>query len=442
MSSERCTVIIKTGRRSGRKCGRTSCIYHKPDIPESITSSTESISDSSTESISDSSLPDLSTTITPPLPEPLPNTVIPTNSPICVPLVVSVPPVVCVPPVSSLSAKFMSLFYKAQDRLDDLESVITSAELDNGLRTSVKPAEWSSEKPSVKMYSDKCILFFHTRTTGLPPPDSILPENTIAWEACRLVDISWQIFSPTCELVSEQYFLIRSEHAELCQHGILIQTLFDVLYNSFSDFSIGTIVSHDIHTDDRLILSELYRLLPSNTVSTLLDKWKNIRRECTMDMAKYLGVSEKNIDISLLYELCFGNRPETKENVSETDWCSQLYFWLRDHSIKRTYLSVHGKDKDVVKHLGAKWDQDSNLWYILTCHRFSKHVNQWFPFSSISIPLFERKKLNPSVSHSIDIQPNDKELMRFLGAVEINEKWYIPVGNAFHSYISLWCQSV
>jgi hypothetical protein len=286
-------------------------------------------------------------------------------------------------------------------------------------------------------------MVFHTRTSGLPPPDSIQPENTIAWEACRLVDISWQIFSPTSELLSEQYFVIRSEHDELSKKGLLIHLLFDILYNVFTEHQIGTLVSHDIRFDDRVILSELFRLLPSNNAKTVLDKWKNIRRECTMNMAKYLGVCEKNIEHSVLYELCIGQNSNKKENISltNTDSCSQIYFWLRDHSIKRTYLSVHFKDKDIVKHLGAKWDQDSKLWYILTCHRFSKHLHKWFPFSAISIPIFERQTLNSSGSHSIEIKKEDEELMRFLGAVEIKDKWYIPVGNVFHSYIALWCQT-
>lgn len=514
-SSIRCKTIIKFGPRSGKKCGRKYCIYHKPQsVHDSFTSSdimNEPVDDppvicpsirissispmcpsssvsfpslsSLPESVFNESLPDLSC----PLPtheapdligplhesdtesivyekdfEVVDENEVSGNKPDEVVLSDIPKPVTKVDRfVDSANQRMDQLV----DHLDDIEAGVT--DLQNHISAlkhpsspdteNVKPAEWCSAGPVVKIYSDKCIMVFDTETTGLPP-DNVPPQNLLEWQVCRLVEISWMIFSPTGVILSTHHALVRPDgftipedatqihgisHADAYENGISIYQMFRMLADTFAEYNIGTLVAHNVRFDDRVVLSELTRYAHSLPNSTLLDTWKGLTKECTMGMAKFLGVSGKNMKLAVLYEKCFDKKPEgtAHTSISDTKWCSEIYFWLRDHSTKRTYLSVHYDDKDIVKYLGARWDSESKLWYVLTCHRFSKHLMKWFPLTKVTQPLLERPKAFSEVDMSVEVPTKDEEVMRFLGAMEANGKWYIPVGNVFHQYMTFWFQS-
>jgi DNA polymerase III epsilon subunit-like protein len=64
----------------------------------------------------------------------------------------------------------------------------------------------------------------------------------------------------------------------------------------------------------------------------------------------------------------------------DTLLCSQLYHILKKKGIsnQRTDLQTLYQDKDIIKHLGAKWDAGQKKWYIYDSDPFSFYVKKLF----------------------------------------------------------------
>ena len=199
------------------------------------------------------------------------------------------------------------------------------------------------------------IIIIDTETTGLFNRNAS-PENYELFNNSRMVEIAWEIYKPTGELITRESYLIKPEgyiipDNVIAIHGITnemantygksIQDVFERLNNLLKD--VSTIIAHNFSFDNAIILAELYRLHDKsdglNLYNNMIYDWMIKEHKCTMMMSKNImgeGTCKwyKLID---LYRICFNEEPSgvLHRAAADVDICAKIYF----HLLRRTIIS-------------------------------------------------------------------------------------------------------
>jgi hypothetical protein len=200
---------------------------------------------------------------------------------------------------------------------------------------------------------DNNIIVIDTETTGLFSRNAN-PEHYNMFDNARMVEIAWEVYNNTGELINRESYLIipygfTIPESSINIHGITnemahtngvnIQFVFERLEILLKD--IHTIVAHNFSFDNAIILAELYRL---NDVSDGLNKfnnliydWQSKNHKCTMMMSMY--IIDKNHakwhKLNALYKICFNCEPDGTLHRAAADVaiCAKIYFYLLRRSI-------------------------------------------------------------------------------------------------------------
>jgi DNA polymerase III epsilon subunit-like protein len=256
--------------------------------------------------------------------------------------------------------------------------------------TDIKEPELKYENdPEVTRNVKTLVCIFDTETTGLPPYKPITNSNEwprMVQFACKIYDKGELIrefdtyIKPDGFDIPEESTRIHKITNEIAHTGMTIKEWCHEL-SSLLD-RVYVVVAHNMMFDNNIIQSELYR---ANEME-LLQKWKHVYKECTMMMGKKY-IQDHKIDSRLkLTDLCkvlhiaLPSENELHNARVDTDLCSALYIKLKELGISNTrydILSVYD-DKDILKHLGARWDSGQKTWYIYDNEPFSRYIKKWF----------------------------------------------------------------
>lgn len=180
------------------------------------------------------------------------------------------------------------------------------------------------------------ILIVDTETTGLPPKDNY--KSSESWNRCRMVQIAWEIrdiegkiLEAECYIITPDGYSIPDNTAKIHgitteiahEKGMSIHTVIDKFNNALKD--VNKAVAHNMKFDDAVILSELYRY----GYSEIIEKWKNISKDCTMIMSMHMN-NNRWIKLKDLYVKCFNKEPEGQLHQADIDVnvCADIYFHL------------------------------------------------------------------------------------------------------------------
>lgn len=188
-------------------------------------------------------------------------------------------------------------------------------------------------------------LVFDTETTGLPKSFRSVNKNTLHhWDSCRLVQIAWMIYTDNqlvkkeCFLVKPNGFIISDESIEI--HGITnqiateqgqnVEQVLNAFFTDISQYSVHTIVAHNLSFDKNVIASEVYRCNEK-----LNDSWKIWGKQqffCTM-LAGTKN-NQKWPKLSELYKEIIGDIPDNGTLHSadfDTKLCAEIYMKLKNN---------------------------------------------------------------------------------------------------------------
>ncbi len=225
------------------------------------------------------------------------------------------------------------------------------------------------------------VMVIDTETIGLPPHKSVAMSSA-EWERCRVVQIAWKLLSSG---VSRNYIIrpddfkvqltgihgITQEQAE--KEGVPMRQVLKQLCEDLK--TVAVVVAHNIEFDHQVIAYEMYR-------AGVVCEWESdvIKKECTMQLARVAGISEKPPRLGVLYETCFGRPPVNKLHRADADVevCAEIYEWLKEKMQYKVYFQVDYKDKEVFKFFGGQWDPEKKKWYTYECHRFFSYLKKWF----------------------------------------------------------------
>lgn len=257
--------------------------------------------------------------------------------------------------------------------------------------TYIKEPEIKYENDPEKETQDvrTSICIFDTETTGLPPFKSI--TNSDEWPrmvqfACKIYDKGELIrefdtyIKPDGFDIPEESTRIHKITNEIAQTGITIKEWCHEL--SILLDTVYVVVAHNMMFDNNIIQSELYRA----NETELLQKWKHVSKECTMMMGKkYIEDNKiksrlKLTDLCNVLHISLPSENELHNARVDTDLCSELYLRLKELGISNHRYDIPSvyDDKDVLKHLGARWDCGQKTWYIYDNDIFSKYIKKWF----------------------------------------------------------------
>jgi DNA polymerase-3 subunit alpha len=183
------------------------------------------------------------------------------------------------------------------------------------------------------------ILVLDTETTGLVPRN--VPYTlTKAWRVCRIVQIAWNIYSGTGELISSHCFILRPDGYEIPVessriHGITqeeaiangrpIQEVLTEFYQALQ--MVDVLVAHNMAFDKPAILSELYRY----QMTEAIQKMEQLPTECTMLMGTL--PKQKWPKLVELYQRCFNEVPTISHRAdADVDQCARIYFYMKQNA--------------------------------------------------------------------------------------------------------------
>jgi len=437
----RCEAIIKSGWRSGRKCGRKNCIYHRLSASGEMVSSVAESGMSSVESSGELPFSEFD------LPEP--KELVPES-------------------IESLKESRETLPESDLPDPEDLMPALEHSDTETEVEVEVKKekveaveekVEVVEEKKEVEAFDEEFehlhydplveatdILVFDTETTGLPPR-SYSMANLDAWSGCRLVQIAWQRHSAEGKIIAKRAIYVRPDgftipadaiaiHGitnEVAAGGMPLAELWPILEAELA--TVGTLVAHNIEFDDHVIRSELTR-----SGHPLLSAWSQRKKECTMNLAKVAGLTDTRLKLAVLYDLAI-QRPITKalhQADTDTELCADIYFYLREHMLQRYYLDVPFYDKDIVKRLGCTWDPLAHKWYSYDTNRFFRYLMKWFDKLDTHPSAYSNKaKSRMKYLEGITLLEKDREIAHQLGLNfdPVFGKWYVMLGNPFESYL-------
>ena len=256
--------------------------------------------------------------------------------------------------------------------------------------TDIKEPEIKYENdPEVKLNVKTSVCIFDTETTGLPPFKPITNSNEwprMVQFACKIYDKGELIrefdtyIKPDGFDIPEESTRIHKITNEIAQTGITMKEWCHEL--SMLLDTVYVVVAHNMMFDNNIIQSELYR---ANEME-LLQKWKNVSKECTMMMGKkYIQDNKiesrlKLTDLCNVLHIAVPSENELHNARVDTDLCSALYVKLKELGVSNHRYDIPSvyDDKDILKHLGAKWDSGQKTWYIYDNEPFSKYIKRWF----------------------------------------------------------------
>ena len=237
------------------------------------------------------------------------------------------------------------------------------------------------------------VCIFDTETTGLTPFKPITQSD--AWPrmvqfACEIYDNGalirkWSTYIiPDGFVIPEESIKIHHITNDIAKTGITLDAWCGELMTFLP--RVHTLVAHNMMFDNNIIQSELFRAKKFD----MLTEWKRIHKECTMMMGKrYL--SEKQIKsqherplklVNLCHILTIPVPDEEKLHSADvdTELCATLYTTFKGFGISnnRHDLPSLYKDRDILKHLGARWDSGQKTWYIYDDEPFSSYAKKLF----------------------------------------------------------------
>ena len=244
----------------------------------------------------------------------------------------------------------------------------------------------------VKVNSTKTtICIFDTETTGLPPFASITKSEL--WPrmiqfACKIINPedgtiirTWSTYiKPNGFTIPLEVTTINHITNEMAQTGITLEEWmleFECMLST-----IHTFVAHNMMFDNNIIQSELYRAGKFD----LLQQFKRVSKECTMMMGKKYIMDQKIesrlslVHLCSLFSIPIPSEDKLHDALVDTELCTLLYGELMKRGVtnKRTDLTTLYTDKEIIKHLGGKWDCAQKTWYIYDSDTFSFYVKKWF----------------------------------------------------------------
>lgn len=185
------------------------------------------------------------------------------------------------------------------------------------------------------------VLVLDTETTGLVPRN-VPYTMTNAWRCCRIVQMAWNIYSGTGELISANCFMIRPEgfvippeasrihgiyQEEAERTGAPIQEVLEAFYQALQTADV--LVAHNMAFDKPAILSELYRCKMMEAIPVM----ERLPTECTMLMGTL--PKQKWPKLVELYEKCFHERPTLSHRAdADVEQCARIYFYLKKNPIQ------------------------------------------------------------------------------------------------------------
>lgn len=173
------------------------------------------------------------------------------------------------------------------------------------------------------------VLVIDTETTGLAPKGYKSVSNSKLWSTCRMVQIAWTLFNADGTKISSEVYVVKPDNFKIPNYefhgitdeiaastGLYIHQVFEKL-NSVLDKS-GKLVAHNMAFDDAVIQSELHRYKKKD----ILEKWKNIQKECTMMM------DGNWLKLPVLYKKHFNREPDVTLHRADNDvmLCADIYF--------------------------------------------------------------------------------------------------------------------
>lgn len=186
-----------------------------------------------------------------------------------------------------------------------------------------------------------CVI--DTETTGLPlrrkgsmfPP----PSEIDCYNDARILQIAWQIYNEST-IIKERNMLVKPEpftgingHAfkvhgigedKINAEGVSFGSVAKLLHKDIKECS--TVVGHNIDFDWHIIASEAYRM----GCDTLLERWNNLKRYCTMkEGQRYLG-SKKWPKLTELHREITGHDFEgAHDALADVKACAKCYQTIR-----------------------------------------------------------------------------------------------------------------
>lgn len=199
------------------------------------------------------------------------------------------------------------------------------------------------------------IMILDTETSGLPPRLSSAykdrwkykpVEDSKAWECARLVQVAWNLYSKTGEVICKRDFVIYPDGFTIPKEasdvhgfttkiakekGVPLRVALETLAEDILD--TGLIVCHNVAFDDRIVASELIRAGMASTHTM----WKNKPKHCTMLTNTLPG--ERWPKLCNLYERLYGHQPVAELHKADEDIriTAEVFFKLYPDGAVREY---------------------------------------------------------------------------------------------------------
>lgn len=200
------------------------------------------------------------------------------------------------------------------------------------------------------------IMILDTETSGLPPPLSSAYKDrwkfkpvtdSKAWECARLVQIAWNLYTKSGEVVCKRDFVIYPDGfvipkeasnvhgftTEIARRdGIPLRSALEVLAEDLVDTCL--IVCHNVGFDDKIVVSELIRA----KMNWAYSMWKGKLKHCTMLTNTIPG--QRWPKLCNLYERVFGHQPVAELHKADEDIrvTADVFFKLNpDGNVKEYY---------------------------------------------------------------------------------------------------------
>ena len=168
-------------------------------------------------------------------------------------------------------------------------------------------------------------LFFDLETTGLPLQKEFdiwyHPEELDKYESSRIIEIGIIIVHKE-KIIYTFNSLIKPDNFkklepiitkitgitddDLLKEGKDLNEIFKVLKDIFQKFPIKVINSYNINFDYNVLLSELYRTHDNELIKIL----KNVKKECTLQIATKYFKMDKYPKLEYVYKILFKEDPK------------------------------------------------------------------------------------------------------------------------------------
>ena len=190
--------------------------------------------------------------------------------------------------------------------------------------------------------------FFDIETTGLPEKNGFNllypPEEVDRYAKSRIIEIGIVVVDRD-KIVKTYNSIIKPDNFTSLEPIITKLTgitdemilkegksMVDVIKEIKSIFKkVHAINSYNINFDYNILMSELYRLNDKETIKIL----KNVKKECTMRIAKKFYRRENYLKLEVLYKKLFNIDPKQDHRaLGDAILCKEAYYELKDRNIE------------------------------------------------------------------------------------------------------------